>query len=152
VAAEVIAHPAGGMDRDIGTGMIGITSRDDIESMVTTGRGVIANTKTIGPTSLGDTHASTTRPLRSVSGANMKRLFALAALIMLLAIPSRSIAGCSEHHYEAECEDDSSCKWESKKSKVQSEGREHKLFIAQKRVLLRGQSLSVGHSAEGKQM
>jgi hypothetical protein len=59
MGAEDIALRAGDMDRDTGTGMIGITSRGNTETMVITGRGATENTM-IGRTNRGDTHASTT--------------------------------------------------------------------------------------------
>jgi hypothetical protein len=49
----------------------------------------------------------------------MKYPFALAGLLTFVAIPSR-FAGCSEQNYKTECEDDSKCKWESKKSKCRT--------------------------------
>jgi hypothetical protein len=47
----------------------------------------------------------------------MKYLFALATFLTFVAISSPSFAGCSEHYYKTDCADDSSCKWDSKKSK-----------------------------------
>jgi hypothetical protein len=47
----------------------------------------------------------------------MKYLSALATLLTFDVITSPSFAGCSDHLYETVCEDDSSCKWDSKKSK-----------------------------------
>jgi hypothetical protein len=48
----------------------------------------------------------------------MKYVFALTALVVLLAIPSMSMgAGCSANHYETVCKEDSSCEWDTKKSK-----------------------------------
>jgi hypothetical protein len=47
----------------------------------------------------------------------MKYLFALAASLTFVVIPSPSFAGCSDHNYKTECDDDSKCKWDSKKSK-----------------------------------
>ena len=42
----------------------------------------------------------------------MKYPFALAGLLTFVVIPSSSFAGCSEHDYETEREDDSKCNWE----------------------------------------
>jgi hypothetical protein len=55
-----------------------------------------------------------------VENLAMKNLFALAALLTLLATPSPSFAGCSEHNYRTECKDDSSCEWDSKKDKCRN--------------------------------
>jgi hypothetical protein len=59
MGAEDIALRAGAMDRDTGTGMIGITSRGNTETMGITDRGAIESTM-IGLTNRGDTRASTT--------------------------------------------------------------------------------------------
>ena len=50
----------------------------------------------------------------------MKYPFALAGLLTFVVIPSSRFAGCSEHDYETECEDDSKCNWDSKKSKCRN--------------------------------
>ena len=50
----------------------------------------------------------------------MKYLLALPALLTLVAISSPSFAGCSEHHFKSECDPDSSCGWDSKKSKCKT--------------------------------
>jgi hypothetical protein len=50
----------------------------------------------------------------------MKYLLALVALFTSVAISSPSFAGCSDHNYKTECDDDSSCKWDSKKSKCKT--------------------------------
>jgi hypothetical protein len=54
------------------------------------------------------------RPLRNPP---MQYLFALMMALLFLAATTRSIAGCSEHHYETVCEEDPDCHWESKQSK-----------------------------------
>jgi hypothetical protein len=53
----------------------------------------------------------------------MKYLFAPLACVVLITAPSISVgAGCSANNYEMVCEQDSSCKWDSKKHKCKKKG------------------------------
>jgi hypothetical protein len=53
----------------------------------------------------------------------MKYLFALLACVVLFTAPCTSMgAGCSANNFETVCEEDSSCKWDSKKHKCTKKG------------------------------
>jgi hypothetical protein len=56
--------------------------------------------------------------LSMVEACTHKYVIPLAAVVALVAAPGVGVAaGCSANHYETTCNGDSSCQWDSKKSK-----------------------------------